>query len=470
MGIQSLQNIRFSDNSKICKRLAYGPDWELYSTDKRSRVLFVEDGLANKWISLHLIGADAFQHIKQDSRNINIIFAPFGSVLEPINANCQLSNVVEAHLFAFSMSETRKLVQDVSFSDAIYVEQYSRILPTWSENCLPDDIILGKWLTGGIEVSAYSFSRLKSTLSWFSQDVLKGIINEAGLSEEKIDLNGEETSKNVVNADAVGQLNQVHISEVFRLPGRKELENFLNNHIVDVVRNYPNYEKLGVEFPSAILLYGPTGSGKTFAVEKFAEFLGWPCFYIDSSTVGSPYIHGTSKKVGDVFAQAFEKSPAIIIIDEMESFLTSRSSNENSISHNEEVGEFLRKIPEARKNRVLIFAMTNMLDLIDSAILRKGRFDHVIKIDLPSRDEVKELLTIKFEKLPVAAEVNVDELAKKLEGRAMSDISFVLREAGRFAGKAEKTAIDNENFKMAIAELPETEKKQRVIGFSTNHQ
>ena len=130
----------------------------------------------------------------------------------------------------------------------------------------------------------------------------------------------------------------------------------------------------------------------------------------------------------------------------------------------------MRKIPEARKNRVLIFAMTNMLDLIDSAILRKGRFDHVIKIDLPSRDEVKELLTIKFEKLPVAAEVNVDELAKKLEGRAMSDISFVLREAGRFAGKAEKTAIDNENFKMAIAELPETEKKQRVIGFSTNHQ
>ncbi|MBV5300638.1 MAG: AAA family ATPase [Methylococcales bacterium] len=120
--------------------------------------------------------------------------------------------------------------------------------------------------------------------------------------------------------------------------------------------------------------------GKTFAVERLVDFLGWACFQIDASSVASPYIHETSKKVADVFDQAMNNAPSVLVIDEMEAFLADR---EMGSGHHrvEEVAEFLRRIPEATKNQVLIIGMTNRIEMIDPAILRRGRFDHIIKVD-----------------------------------------------------------------------------------------
>lgn len=130
---------------------------------------------------------------------------------------------------------------------------------------------------------------------------------------------------------------------------------------------------------------------KTFAVERLIEFFGWPSFHIDASSVASPYIHETSKKVAEVFTQAMQHAPSVLVIDEMEAFLADR---EIGSGHHrvEEVAEFLRRIPEATKQDVLIIAMTNRIDMIDPAILRRGRFDHVIKVDYASEMEVMSLL------------------------------------------------------------------------------
>ena len=154
------------------------------------------------------------------------------------------------------------------------------------------------------------------------------------------------------------------------------LEQFFREHVVDIIENADRYRKLGIEFPSAILLHGPPGCGKTFAVERLVEYLGWPSFSIDSTSIGSPFIHETSRKVAEVFERAIKDAPSVLTIDEMEAYLADREMGAGSSHHRvEEVGEFLRRIPEAIANRVLVIAMTNRIEMIDPAILRRGRFD-----------------------------------------------------------------------------------------------
>ena len=148
-----------------------------------------------------------------------------------------------------------------------------------------------------------------------------------------------------------------------------------------------------------MVLHGPPGCGKTFAVERLIDFLGWPSFEIDASSVASPYIHETSKRGSRGFDKAMENAPSVLVIDEMEAFLADR---ETGSGHHrvEEVAEFLRRIPEAAKNEVLIVAMTNRVDMIDSAILRRGRFDHVVNVDFASEQEVLSLLEKLLSTLP----------------------------------------------------------------------
>jgi cell division protease FtsH len=182
-------------------------------------------------------------------------------------------------------------------------------------------------------------------------------------------------------------------SKFFKLPGRPQLEEFFKEHVIDIIFNAQKYQAFGIDFPSAIVLHGPPGCGKTFAVERLVEFIDWPCYSIDSNSVGSPYIHETSKKISEVFDKAIDGAPSVVVIDEMESFLSDRrSGNSSGLHHVEEVAEFLRRIPEAIKNKVLIIAMTNLIEVIDPAILRRGRFDHIIEVGMPSREDVASLV------------------------------------------------------------------------------
>src|SRR3546814_1662770 len=98
----------------------------------------------------------------------------------------------------------------------------------------------------------------------------------------------------------------------FSLPVRPNLEAFFNEHVIDLIRNEERYKALGITFPGAVLLHGPPGCGKTFAVEKLVEHLDWPFFSIDSGSIGSPFIHETCKKIAEDFEQATKVSPAVV--------------------------------------------------------------------------------------------------------------------------------------------------------------
>lgn len=201
-------------------------------------------------------------------------------------------------------------------------------------------------------------------------------------------------------------------------------------------------------------------------MERLGEYLDWPIFEIDSNSVGSPFIHETSRKVGEIFDKAIDSAPSMIVIDEMESYLSDRQLHASTgLHHVEEVAEFLRRIPEANKCRVLIVGMTNRLDMIDSAILRRGRFDHVVEVGMPSADEVSELVESLLSKLPVDGGIDIQQAVRSLTGKPLSDAAFVVREAARLAAKSGKAALDGGSFLAALESLPPQEPKHQKIGF-----
>jgi ATP-dependent 26S proteasome regulatory subunit len=253
--------------------------------------------------------------------------------------------------------------------------------------------------------------------------------------------------------DAPGPSPGIDSQSPFELPGRPELAAFFNEHVVDIVRNKARYAALGIGFPGAIVLHGPPGCGKTFAVEKLIEYLGWPSLRIEAASVASPYIHDTSKKVAAIFEKAIDMAPSVLVIDEMEAFLADREMGQGH-HRVEEVAEFLMRIPEAVSREVLIIAMTNRVEMIDAAILRRGRFDHIIKVDYADEIAVLSLLTNMMSGLPHEPGIDLRSLAASLARRPLSDVAFVVREAGRRAAKDGRTALRQEDLSQALAGAP----------------
>lgn len=385
-------------------------------------------------------------------------------------------NKSEALAFALALKATRDIDAESALQDALYVEKITRLLPTYTISARAgDDVVLGYWLTGGTNIPATSFRRLRQSMSWLGAGHLKDVVQAAGFEvaeiiplERKHETPLETTETITTEEKREAKRTAPEPNKVFELAGRPELAAFFNEHIVDIILHRDRYKALGIEFPSAVILHGPPGCGKTFAVDRLVDFLGWPSFQIDASSVASPYIHETSKKVAQVFDKAMESAPSVLVIDEMEAFLADR---EMGSGHHrvEEVAEFLRRIPEAVKSDVLIIAMTNRIEMIDPAIQRRGRFDHVIKVDFASEVEVHALLDKLLSSLPKESDVDAKPLAEELAGRPLSDVSFVVREGARLAARSGKERLDQASLLSAMHSSPAREREggetKRRIGF-----
>ncbi len=434
--------------------LFQGDGWQILGVATRGRALIASAELAQRWIDAALVDRDVLGVIDFGPRRYYALICGENHALSPVCDSPSPNTKAEALAFSVALRATRAIDRQTPLQEAIYVEKISRVLPTYgaSGGCA-DDVVLGRWLTGGVNISVQSFQRLREIVSWLPAESLRNVIEAAGLAVS-------EPSPAVATASTTR-------SGKFELSGRPELASFFNEHIVDVVQNRERYRALGIGFPGAIVLHGPPGCGKTFAVEKLSEFLGWPCYSIDAASVASPYIHETSKKVAAVFDDAKRNAPSLLVIDEMEAFLADRESG--SGHHRiEEVAEFLRRIPEAAKNEVLVIAMTNRIDLIDQAILRRGRFDHIVNVDYPNEAEVLPLLIDLLSSLPKEADVAPAPLAAALSGRPLSDVAFVVREAGRRAARSGKNRISQADLAAALESAPSVDPeagKRNKIGF-----
>ena len=468
---------RLPDGAKVRIALFGGPNWQILETQGDGRALVAHEDLATRWLDSGLIERGPFSTFDFGDRHLWAISCGPTQVLCPVADGRSPDTKAEALAFALALRATRGIDSESPLQDALYVERISRLLPTYSiSSRTNDDVVLGFWLTGGASVSAKSFRRLRQTMSWLGARHLKDVVQAAGFEVAEVMPAAparaapatKEASRPDTKEPRKSQDTAHDAAGVFELAGRPELATFFNKHVIDIVQHRDRYQALGIDFPSAIVLHGPPGCGKTFAVERLVDFLGWPSFQIEASSVASPYIHETSKKISDVFDKAMQNAPSVLVIDEMEAFLADR---EMGSGHHrvEEVAEFLRRIPEATKNEVLIVAMTNRVEMIDPAILRRGRFDHVIKVDFASEVEVLSLLDKLLASLPKEADVEARPLAHELAGRPLSDVAFVVREGARLAARSGKERLDQASLLEALRTTPAREREggetKRRIGF-----
>lgn len=468
---------KLPDGAKVRAAMFEGMDWQIYETMGGGRALVAQDSLAQHWRDARLIDGGTFSTFQFGDLRLRSISCGPSQTLCPVSEAKSPDNKAEALAFALALKATRDIDADSALQDALYVEKITRLLPTYGISSRTDDgVVLGFWLTGGVRIPATSFRRLRQTMSWLGASHLKDVVQAAGFEVAEVmplkrrsPISSEKMK--VVPADAkTEEVNQAapDRNKIFDLAGRPELAAFFNEHIVDIILHRDRYKALGIESPSAVILHGPPGCGKTFAVDRLVDFLGWPSFQIDASSVASPYIHETSKKVAQVFDKAMENAPSVLVIDEMEAFLADR---EMGSGHHrvEEVAEFLRRIPEAVKNDVLIIAMTNRIEMIDPAIQRRGRFDYVIKVGFPSEVEVQSLLDKLLSSLPKEPDVDAKPLAQELAGRPLSDVAFVVREGARLAARSGKERLDQASLLAALRTTPVREREggetRQRIGF-----
>lgn len=449
-----------------------GQSWQIIRIQGGSHALVVKPDLVQRWVEAGLVDQAQWADFDFGDLQLQCLICEVGHALFPVDSGPSPDSKSSALSFAFALKASRAIDTQSGLQDALFVEKISRLLPTYGISAVvDDDVVLGSWLSSGAPVSVKSFRRLQQTVGWLSVDHLGDVVRAAGFDITELVMGGQGQlalgESSVAAAPRAEQGDSTRPTK-FELAGRPELASFFNEHVVDIIQNAERYKALGIDFPSAVILHGPPGCGKTFAVERLVDFLGWPNYAIDASSVASPYIHETSKKVAQVFEQAMQNSPSVLVIDEMEAFLADREMG-NGHHRVEEVAEFLRRIPEAIKNRVLIIAMTNRIDMIDAAILRRGRFDHVVKVDLASEEEVLGLLEKLLHDLPKSDDVDASVFAKKLAGRPLSDVSFVVREGARLAARSGKDAIDQQSLQEAMDASPartgDGGEKKNPIGF-----
>jgi cell division protease FtsH len=454
MSVDAWLPIGFSitGSTKAGRVVGGGEAWQIVQTSDGGRALLMRGPLLQRWVDDGLLPEGSRVPICYGKASLSAVLSASDFALVRLDRCASPDNKSQALSFASAIKETRKLEPSASLQNGIYVERLSRVLPTFELGADDDDgIVLGSWLTGGLRVSVEPIFKIQNLLSWLSPDDLADIVRAAGMTHVglvPLTSSHQETSqgeRRVPGTIAEGR---------FRLPGRLSLEEFFNDHVIDVIQNKDQYATLGIGNPAAIILEGPPGCGKTVAVERLVSFLGWPQFSVDASSIASPYIHETGRKVAQLFQCAIEAAPSVVVIDEMDAFLAERDSGASGQHRVEEVAEFLRIIPTAIKAGVLIVGMTNRVDIIDPAILRRGRFDHVIKVDFATREEMLDLLKSLLDGVPIAEDVDLNRHAAQLAGRPLSDAAFVVREGARLAAKARMRKVNDASLTAAFKTLP----------------
>lgn len=200
------------------------------------------------------------------------------------------------------------------------------------------------------------------------------------------------------------------------------------------------YERLGIEPPKGIMLYGPPGTGKTFVVKALAHEAGSAFFAVKGAELLDKYVGESERAVRTVFSRARDAAPSIIFFDEFDALAPVRGNSSSSVS-DQVVAALLTEIDGvADRGQVSVIAATNRLDLIDGALLRAGRFETHIKLDLPVKSARLALLNITDVNL--AEDVDREELAARTDGLSFADLTGVLREAALATLRRDETATD----------------------------
>ncbi|MEL0645077.1 ATP-dependent zinc metalloprotease FtsH [Olleya sp. Ti.3.14] len=224
--------------------------------------------------------------------------------------------------------------------------------------------------------------------------------------------------------------------------------------IVDFLKNPSKYTNLGGKIPKGALLVGPPGTGKTLLAKAVAGEAKVPFFSLSGSDFVEMFVGVGASRVRDLFKQAKEKSPAIIFIDEIDAIGRARGKNAMSGSNDERENTLNQLLTEmdgfGTNTNVIVLAATNRADILDNALMRAGRFDRQIHVDLPNLTERKAIFEVHLKPLKKAEGLDIEFLSKQTPGFSGADIANLCNEAALIAARKDKKAVEKQDFLDAV--------------------
>lgn len=238
--------------------------------------------------------------------------------------------------------------------------------------------------------------------------------------------------------------------------------------IVEFLKNPARYTELGGKIPKGAILVGPPGTGKTLLAKAVAGEADVPFFSLSGSDFVEMFVGVGASRVRDLFRQAKEKAPCIIFIDEIDAIGRARGKNASMGGGNDErestLNQLLTEMDGFGTNSgVILLAATNRVDILDKALVRAGRFDRQIHVDLPDVHDRKAIFNVHLSKLKLADDIDVDFLSRQTPGFSGADIANVCNEAALIAARRNKTKVDKEDFLSAVDRIiGGLEKKNKI--------
>lgn len=238
--------------------------------------------------------------------------------------------------------------------------------------------------------------------------------------------------------------------------------------IVDFLKNPKKYTALGAKIPKGALLVGPPGTGKTLLAKAVAGEAKVPFFSLSGSDFVEMFVGVGASRVRDLFRQAKEKAPCIIFIDEIDAIGRARGKSPAQGANDERENTLNQLLTEmdgfGTNSGVIILAATNRADILDRALMRAGRFDRQIYVDMPDLNERKDIFKVHLKPLKLDASVDVDFLAKQTPGFSGADIANICNEAALIAARHDKKVIEKQDFLDAVDRIiGGLEKKNKII-------
>ncbi len=310
----------------------------------------------------------------------------------------------------------------------------------WSEiliNLLPILIIVGIWI--------FIMRRMSAGGAGGGGQIFNIGKSKAKLFDEKTDI--KTTFKDVAGLEGA----------------KEEIQ-----EIVEFLKNPEKYTNLGGKIPKGALLVGPPGTGKTLLAKAVAGEAKVPFFSLSGSDFVEMFVGVGASRVRDLFKQAKEKSPAIIFIDEIDAVGRARGKSNFSGGNDERENTLNQLLTEmdgfGTNSNVIVLAATNRADVLDKALMRAGRFDRQIFVDLPDIRERKEIFEVHLAPLKKVENLDTDFLAKQTPGFSGADIANVCNEAALIAARNNKTAVDKQDFLDAVDRIVGgLEKKNKIV-------
>ena len=335
-------------------------------------------------------------------------------------------------------NDIKKIKQENNLDTVVDYDTESNVLMELLFTLLPFVLIIGIWIY------------LMRRMSGGGAGGAGGQIFNIGKSKAK--LFDEKTDTRTTFKDVAG------------LEGAKEEV----EEIVEFLKHPDKYTSLGGKIPKGALLVGPPGTGKTLLAKAVAGEAKVPFFSLSGSDFVEMFVGVGASRVRDLFKQAKDKSPSIIFIDEIDAIGRARGKNNFTGSNDERENTLNQLLTEmdgfGSNTNVIVLAATNRADVLDKALMRAGRFDRLIYVDLPDIRERKEIFDVHLRPIKTAETLDMDFLARQTPGFSGADIANVCNEAALIAARKEKKAVTKQDFLDAVDRIVGgLEKKNKII-------